>query len=697
MYRNGVRRRPAASAVRSSNAATLYFDGFQRLEPRTLFSLGMAFEGLVNTAKFPGNQSETAIAINPANTNQVFISSNFGSFVEPDQGPNDPIAGDGIFTTFSLDGGATWTPRVIAAGTDTFPVACCDPSASFDQFGNLFFVYLAGRPGTAQGSEITVLLSTDGGQTFANLINFRGGGSNPLDPNDLRGGVVDRCEVTTGPLPDGSSMVAVSFVDFDTSVDCEQTVMAHVTGLGAAAIAPWGPVQSLPQSGPGNGAPLPHNIAHVQIGPNGQVTTAHQEVGQNPVDRIFVNTDPDGLGPLPFGNAVLVDVSQLTFFEPLPGQPVRGVSAVPTLAYDRSTGPHRGRLYIAYAQADTEQRTDTLGFPIGVDSDSNIMLRFSDDNGATWSPPIRVNDDPVSLKASQFFQRVSVDPTTGNVGVGWLDSRDDTNGQPNDEIGYYATVGQATGTGVAFEPNMRLNVGESNARFSGNFGNDYGDYTALDFYGGVLRASWPDNSNSTGDNPSGRLRAFDIYEASVRVTDTTVPTPPFVTPASPLSPTVSNLQSLVKKGKFYQLAMTYSHPSGIDLATVSGDDLLVTGPNGFSQFMQLVKAKPFKKKTVVGAKATYRVAAPGGTWDEADNGVYTVTLQAGAVSSADHTVTTAAGTLTRFNVNAKPAKAASSRKSAPSSMALMAGIPVFGNMAILSKKDHGGELLGLLD
>jgi hypothetical protein len=699
-----VERRSAASAVRSTSRRgpsaaparprDLSPPGLDALEPRVLFAVSLAFDGLFNTAKFPGNQSETAVALNHTNPNNIFVAANYGAFKEIDQGPNDPIAETGIFTSATTDGGATWTPRVIATDNtgplgipdgvsdDGFPIACCDPSAAFDDFGNLFFVYLAGRPGQGNGSQITVLLSTDGGQTFATLINFRGGGANPLDPADLRGGLVDRCEVTTGTLPDGTAMVAVSFVDFDFSVDAIQCVMAPIGGLGQ--VGTWTAPVSMQFSGAGTGDPVAHNIAHLQISPTGGVAVAHQQVGLNPVDNVYVNIDPDGLGPQPFGNAVFIDSAQLTFFEPLPGQPVRGVAAVPTLAYDRSNGPFRGRLYLAYAQAVTEQRTDSFGFPLGSTTDSNIVLRWSDDNGANWSQPVRVNDDPVLDVNSQFFQRVAVDPVTGNVAVGWLDSRDDVgDGDEDDEIGYYATVGQPAGNGIQFAPNLRLNVGLSNARFSGNFGNDYGDYTALDFYNNVLWASWPDNSNSTGDNPAGSLRSFDIYAARVRVTDVTVPQPPFITPGSPLAPTVVKPQSIVKKGKFYQLKMTYSHPSGIQLATVDSNDLVVTGPN-LNQPMQLIKAKSQKKGTRVAA--TYRLAAPGGTWDSTENAVYTVTLQEGAVSAVDGT-TTVAGTVTNFLVNAKPPKQAGAGREIVPASAPPAAASVFSAASILSGDD----------
>ena len=706
MFLKRVERRSAASAVRTardSELATADFRRaefqraeFQRLEPRVLFDLSMAFDGLFNASKYPGNQSETAVAINKTNANNIFVSSNYGAFREADQGPNDPIAETGIFTAFTLDGGVTWTPRIIGTDNaepigvsdDGFPIACCDPSAAFDHFGNLYFSYLAMEPLT-QRTSVIVLLSTDGGQTFG--LHEQIFGEQPSEPVS-----VDRNEVTTGVLPDGSAAVWVSYVDFSSTAYTISATGARATGLGT--VEDFGPRQKLPQGGPGTGAEKPHNIAHPNVGPEGQVAVAHQEVGRNPEDRIYVNTDLDGLAPGNFGNAVFVDQSHLTFFEPLPSQPVRGVSAVPTLAYDRSNGPHRGRLYMAYAQSVTEQRFDDLGMPMSGTTDSNILLRFSDDDGASWSPAFRVNDDPVTDSNSQFFQRVAVDSVTGNVAVGWLDTRDDASGDADDEAGYYVTVGQSVGNGIEFEPNMRLNVGQSNAALSGNVGNDYGDYTALDFHNNILWASWPDNSNSTGDNPAGRFRSFDVYAGRVRVTDTTVAEPPFATPSSPLAPSVRLPRNLVRGGRFYQLRMTYSHPSGIPVGAVGNDDILVTGPNGFSQQMQLVKAASQQRGTRVAA--TYRLAAPGGTWDTAENGVYTVTLQGGAVTATDGTASET-GTLTRFVVNVAPRRQRGARAANVLPAAAAPALPapaasVFSDGSLLDGAGGDDESLRLL-
>src|SRR5207237_2791025 len=49
------------------------------------------------------------------------------------------------------------------------PAACCDPSANFDGFGNLFLAYAHDR-----GEGVEVALSTDGGQTFSSAGTFDG-------------------------------------------------------------------------------------------------------------------------------------------------------------------------------------------------------------------------------------------------------------------------------------------------------------------------------------------------------------------------------------------------------------------------------------------------------------------------------------------------------------------------------------------
>src|SRR5262249_58406959 len=70
----------------------------------------------------------------------------------------------------SLDGGATWSRRLMATGSDGIPAACCDSVATFDQFGNLFLVYL-----NDAGTDVILAMSTDDGQTFSQLTTIDSG------------------------------------------------------------------------------------------------------------------------------------------------------------------------------------------------------------------------------------------------------------------------------------------------------------------------------------------------------------------------------------------------------------------------------------------------------------------------------------------------------------------------------------------
>jgi hypothetical protein len=148
----------------------------------------------------------------------------------------------------------------------------------------------------------------------------------------------------------------------------------------------------------------------------------------------------------------------------------------------------------------------------------DIYVRYSDDDGATWSAGVRVNDD--STKNSQFLPKISLDPTTGNLAVIWYDCRNDLgNGGPGDTDGVSNTDAQVWGAfstdgGRTFTKNIRISAGTSNSHDAHN-GIDYGDYSGLAFYGGIAHPAWSDNSNSTGNNPDGTLHQLDIYTARV--------------------------------------------------------------------------------------------------------------------------------------------------------------------------------------
>ncbi len=97
-----------------------------------------------------------------------------------------------------------------------------------------------------------------------------------------------------------------------------------------------------------------------------------------------------------------------------------------------------------------------------------------------------------------------------------------------------------------------------------------------------------------------------------------------------------------------QFTVTYSDNVGINVATIDGNDLRVTGPNGYDQLVQFVSVNNAGNGTP--RTATYAVTpSGGGNWLPADNGLYTVFMRSNQVADTEGAYV-AAGQLGQFNV-----------------------------------------------
>jgi hypothetical protein len=461
----------------------------------------------INATRLGGNQSEAAIAIDPTAPSHVVEFSN-------------RERGGGMILVRSQDGGMTWEPPSSFARNDVrFGNACCDPTMSWDGFGNLFMAWLD----LEDAGAIPVAVSSDGGQTFRMLKVLRPGPptsrerpeSSPAirgdEGDDGDGGADEKPgggEKEREPSPKGSSVDQPTITTGRDEVwvtwnnnGVMQAAGAPVSGLGQ--VGTFIKREDIPRS-------ANCSFGDIAVGPIGQVyeVCTKNKRGTDPtVASIRVSTDPDGLGSQGFTATRVIGRTNVEQFDPITPQRSRTVDAETGLAWDTNEASfHFGRLYLLWTDEQPNGSADT-----------DIWLRYSDDAGETWSTGIRVND--VTTNA-QFLPRIALDPTTGNLAVGWHDARNDlgdhgfgdTDGKVNTDAMYYLTF--SVDGGQSFRPASEVSGGVSNAKDAQN-GIDYGDYTGLAFYGGVAIPAWSDNSNSTADNPGGTLRTFDIYTARV--------------------------------------------------------------------------------------------------------------------------------------------------------------------------------------
>ncbi|MBO0786765.1 MAG: exo-alpha-sialidase, partial [Actinobacteria bacterium] len=423
-----------------------------------------------DASAMPGNEAEDAIAVNPADPSDIVTMATL------------PDVPSGLFEGVSLNGGRTWTRQVIGTGGPLGEI-CCDEQLAWDRFGNLWMTYLVNTNG-----HVLVAVSTDRGRTFSKVAEVvpttPTGSRAPAGATPKRMRQPSNNPHISGDQPSisvGPDSVWVSYTSFPSTV--VQAFGASVTGLGA--FGSFSAPETVPTSA-GRG-----DFGDTAVGPDGQVMVTYQDQtnGQGG-SHIYTAVDANGLQPGGFSDPRLLAHSAVGGFDFIPAQPDRSVDAEANLAWDRSGGPHNGRVYAIWTQ-ESPNESDNM----------DVMLQHSDDNGSTWSAPIRLNDDQTAN--SQFMPAIAVDQATGNVAVSWYDSRDDlgtrgpgdTDGIPNDDAQIWATY--STDGGATFAPNFRVSAGTFNAP-DAQSGFDYGDYTHAAFQSGLFYPAWSDNSDSTG-------------------------------------------------------------------------------------------------------------------------------------------------------------------------------------------------------
>jgi hypothetical protein len=434
----------------------------------------------VDASNEDGPQSETSIAINPSNPSEVVGGSN-EIFRLPMRG------------YFSTDGGKTFgavdLPLPPASTTNGMDFGS-DPGVAFDTRGNVYYSYIVvfwNRTfSSIQGTEMAVAKSTDGGKSWhATFFNFNSGtgefndkpmiavDTNPSSP--YRNSVYvawDNASFGNGKSSSNNALL------FSRSTDGGRTFSTPIA------------VSSL------NGGANAVIGADPFVGPNGEVYVAWHDIQNN---RLMVNHSFDGGAT--FGQPVPIAPTLVQFDAAIAPQASRHALLYPACDADRSSGPARGTLYCSWMDETATNGTD-------------IFVSRSTDRGASWSAPLRVNDDPTGVVKDQFNQWLAVDPVTGAVDLSWIDPRNDPADTKTDI--YFS---DSTNAGASFAPNTKVTTAmsdESSANTFADAGNQYGDYEGIAAYGGTARPIWTDSRRAaTIDPATGQPLMEEVFSAAV--------------------------------------------------------------------------------------------------------------------------------------------------------------------------------------
>lgn len=408
-------------------------------------------EGIIDVSNSP------TVAANPAREGNLVVT------YRQDRPGYDALI------SYSFNGGRSWEQSVLPLPEGITGCAASQggpcpfaPDVAFAPDGTLYVVYVNLVGNGNRPDNLWISTSTDGGRTLAL-------------PTRIAGPLTFQQQVTVDP--DGPLYVTwlqaneVGFLRFAEPPPRIVTARSDDGGKTFAAPVPV----SDPQR-PRVLAPSP------VIDGDGQLVVMYQDMKGNrrdyenqegpaaelPVALVLTRSVDGGRT---FAPGVEIEADMLLTRRFLPFLP-----EVPQLAISP-----KGTLYATWAD--------------GRDGDDDVFMRRSTDAGQTWSPAVKVNDNPADGTA-QFLPKVAVGPGE-RVSVVYLDGRND----PTAKVALEAWLATSTDGGRTFD-NMVLSAksfdGESvGPTFGDLYGIDFGTRLGLAAGHGKLYAAWVDTSAGT--------------------------------------------------------------------------------------------------------------------------------------------------------------------------------------------------------
>jgi subtilisin-like proprotein convertase family protein len=452
---------------------------------------------------------EIQIAVNHRNTNQMVAAANtWGTAGTPCNNEET----QSIF--YSSNGGATWdytcapSNNVFALGTCSATVFGSDPALYWNDNNEVFLNYmLLCSSATTTKYAMVVARSADGGATWVKQGVIRNSWAT-TDLEDKNFYAIDN--TSTSPF------YGRHYTCWDRS---NNEKLAYSTNNGVA----WTEVD-LP-SAPVGGVDLGCEIA---VQKNGTVHVIFDSLACGTStctdERTWYTQSTNG--GVSWSTPVQVHDHNLAGFSGANSPPVadsRGIGPFGAIDVDNSGGACDGTLYATFSDWTSGGATET-----------DVWVSRSTNNGATWSAPVKVNDDGLAGR-TQFHPFLQVDQSNGSVVVAWHDARNDAN---NRKVEFFTT--RSTNCGLSFEANTKasqpstefnnsgISYTDENTTDNANRNpNQYGEYMGLDVKDGKAYLAWVDSRHfypGSSTNTQKENVGFAVVDFGTACTPPPVPT-----------------------------------------------------------------------------------------------------------------------------------------------------------------------------
>ncbi|NOX85727.1 MAG: T9SS type A sorting domain-containing protein [Chlorobi bacterium] len=170
------------------------------------------------------------------------------------------------------------------------------------------------------------------------------------------------------------------------------------------------------------------------------------------------------------------------------------VNSFPTMAVDNGDGANSGNIYVTWTN---------VGEP-GVNTGSDRNMIRSEDGGATWSDPIRVNQDDEGVGNANYFGWIACDASNGMLSVVFYTNRDI---EPQQAQTWVALSSDAGNTWEDFQVS---DVTFTPSPIPGLASGYFGDYIGITALNGTVYPCWTDNRSGSAKTYVSAFQTINI-------------------------------------------------------------------------------------------------------------------------------------------------------------------------------------------